>query len=509
MQEALAQIMSYALGVWRHRWLALATAWVLALAGWAYVWQMPEYYAARARIFVDTNSVLRPLMQGLAITPDINQRIAMLSRTLLNRPNLEKLARMNDLDLKVTTDQQRDQMISQLERSIGLRAERGSTSLYTVSVTDRDPELARRIAQSLITIFVESSLSDKRQDSVGAQSFIEQQILEYEKRLVAAENRLARFKQENVDLLPSKWGGDYYTRLEETRKDLKAAELLLEETQQRRDELQRQLASDSPSLAGLLGSAVSTPLDARIEQLQQERDMLLTRYTELHPQVRQLSGTIKDLQAQREEQLKALSGSVPGVDPESTLYGDLRGMLADAEAAVAELRVRVDEFRRREVDLLSKLQQIPETEARLKQLDRDYEIISDQYASLVQRRESAQISQDVESNADDVTFRVVDPPFVPSKPAEPNKLLLNAAVLVGSIGGGVGVALLLSLLQPIVMDARMLAQATGLPLLGAVSFNKSPRQRRSDRWRLVGFSVCTLSLIIVFGGVLLAPKLIA
>ena len=102
MQEVIAQAMTYLWGIWRHKWLALGLAWIVALAGWAYVWQMPESYVATAKLYVDTNSVLRPLMRGLAITPDVNQRMSMMSRTLLSRPNLEKLARMTDLDLQAT-----------------------------------------------------------------------------------------------------------------------------------------------------------------------------------------------------------------------------------------------------------------------------------------------------------------------------------------------------------------------------------------------------------------------
>ena len=88
MQEILAQVFSYIWGVWRHRWLALGVAWLVAIAGWAWVWQLPESYVATARVYVDTNSVLRPLLRGLAIEPNIDQRISMMSRTLLSRPNL-------------------------------------------------------------------------------------------------------------------------------------------------------------------------------------------------------------------------------------------------------------------------------------------------------------------------------------------------------------------------------------------------------------------------------------
>jgi hypothetical protein len=69
-------------------------------------------------------------------------------------------------------------------------------------------------------VFVESSLNEKRDDSTGAQDFLDEQIADYERRLIEAEGRLARFKQQNVDVLPSKWGADYYTRLEKVRKSL-------------------------------------------------------------------------------------------------------------------------------------------------------------------------------------------------------------------------------------------------------------------------------------------------
>ena len=108
-----------------------------------------------------------------------------------------------------------------------------------------------------------------------------------------------------------------------------------------------------------------------------------------------------------------------------------------------------------------------------------------------------------------MTFRVIDPPFVPQKPSKPNKLLLNAGVLVVALGAGVGVALLLALVHPIVTDARMLAYSTGLPLLGTVTWNKSPEEKRSSFWRLAGFTVCGGALLVAFAGVLVAPGVAA
>lgn len=506
MQEIIGQAMTYVWGIWRHKWLALIVAWIVALAGWVYVFQMPESYVGTAKVYVDTNTVLRPLLKGLAITPDINQRVRMMSGTLFSRPNLEKLARMTDLDLRVVTEQDQEKLISRLRDTITLRGQRGNQSLYNIRVKHRERETARRITQSLITVFIESSLNEKRDDSTGATDFLDEQISNYEERLIEAEGRLARFKQQNVDVLPSKWGADYYTRLETTKANLQQARLALSEATERRDALREQM-SGGGSVDNLIAAGVVTPADARMQQMRLRLDDLLARYTDKHPEVRQIQGLLKELEAQRQTELQAITeGGNPAGGGQ--VLSDMQTLFSAAEASVAELTVRVAEFERREEALSSKVTQIPEVEAQLKQLDRDYGVVVKQHTELMERRESARLSQGVEDNASDVTFRVVDPPFVPSKPSEPNKLMLNALVLVFAIGVGGGLALLLALLRPIVVDARMLATVTGLPLLGVVTHNKDSAQTLRDRLSFGVFAAASILLIGAFGGALFAPELL-
>lgn len=506
MQETLAQLFGYIWGVWRYRWIALTVAWFVAVAGWAVVWKMPDAYVASAKVFVDTNSVLRPLLRGLAITPNIDQRVSMMSRTLLSRPNLEKLARMTDLDLTVTTEAQKQALIKNLTESISLQGTRGNASLYNISVKDQDRDTARKLVESLITIFIESSLGDNREASSGAQTFLDDQIREYERRLLEAENRLARFKQQNMDVVAGS-GGDYYTRLEAARADLSQSALLLRESENRRDELQRQLDGEEPVFLGQSGTT-SSPVDARIQGLQSQLDSLLLRYTELHPEVRQLRGLIDELQAEREQEYELLGAGgfqFGGSLQESPVYQGMRSMLAETEASVAELRVRVAEHRQRVEELTGKVSLIPEVEAKLKQLDRDYAVVSGQHQELLQRRESAKLSQDVEDTAGDVSFRVIDPPFVPLEPNEPNKLLLNAGVLLVSLGAGVVVALLLVLVNPVISDAHMLITASGFPLLGTVTYAKPDAEVRKDNWSLAAFSTGLFGLFALFGLVAVNP----
>ena len=103
MNVVFVELLEYVRGMWRRRLVGLSAAWVVAIAGLVALAMAPDKYEASARVFVDTQSVLKPLMSGLAVQPNVEQQVGMLSRTLLSRPNIDKLIRMADLDLDTKT----------------------------------------------------------------------------------------------------------------------------------------------------------------------------------------------------------------------------------------------------------------------------------------------------------------------------------------------------------------------------------------------------------------------
>lgn len=521
MQEILAQLLSYLWGVWRHRWLALAVAWVVAIAGWLWVWQLPESYVARARVYVDTNSVLGPLLAGLAVQPDVENRIGLLSRTLLSRPNLEKLMRMTDLDLQVTTAREKDELIADLSKAIRLSENRKDKSLYAISVRDPDRDTSKRIAQALITVFIESSLSGKREDATGAQGFLDDQIKAYETRLISAETRSAAFRQRHIKILGGR--GGYYRNLNKAKSRLRSAKLQLKEEENRKIELERQIDGEDPLYIAneteILQSGVSElgPLDMQIAAVHENLTALSLKYTDRHPSIRQLKELLSTLEGQRAAEIaearrayeKAIKSRATSNASQysgltnSPVYMGMRQMHAQTKAKIAALKVRVVEYEEGVVELEEQVSTIPEVESQLKQLDRDYGVIRGQHGALLKRRELARLGQDMEQKSSDVTFRVIDPPYVPLMPSEPNKMLLNSIVLLVSIAAGVGVSLLVSLIFPVVFDARTLMALTGLPVLGSVSINVQSEQRRRELYAIVAFASLTAVLLVVFLGMTL------
>ncbi len=117
--------------MWRFRWPAVLVAWLTAIIGVAIVFRIPDQYEATARVYVDTQSILKPLMAGLAVQPNVQQQVEMLSRTLVSRPNVEKVVRMADLDLKSESKADQEALVTRLMADLQIRVGRTRQPVHT------------------------------------------------------------------------------------------------------------------------------------------------------------------------------------------------------------------------------------------------------------------------------------------------------------------------------------------------------------------------------------------
>lgn len=486
MDDLLRQVLSILRAMWRHRWLGLAVAWLVGGIAAVVVMRIPDRYEASARIYVDTDSILRPLMAGLAVQPNVEQRVVMLSRTLISRPNVEKLVRMADLDLNAKSKTAQEALIDQVMNTLQINSA-GRDNLYTLSYRDPDPAKAKRVVQSLTTIFVESAIS-KQKDSSSAVTFLAEQIASYEKKLAEAESRLKDFKLHNIDLQLGE-GKGLTDRVYEIGEQLSQARLELREAENSREALRRQIAGEQPTVsidAPAFVPEITVPeLDGRIEAQKRGLDALLQRYTDQHPDVISAKRLIRDLEEQKRLEIaqrrKMVAGKPPATVNSNPVYQQLKISLNEAEARVASLRARVGEIGARYNRIVSVIKTQPEMEAELAQLNRDYEIHKRNYAGLVERRESASLSGEMEQTGSVADFRLVDPPRASATPVAPNRLFLLPLTLLAALAAGLGASFVASQLRPVFFDGRSLREISGLPILGSVSEIESERQQRKAK----------------------------
>lgn len=507
MDQVLQQILGYAKAAWRRRWWGVVVAWLVCIVGWTWVMTIPDRYAASARVYVDTQTLLKPLLAGLAAEPNVQQQIQMMTRQLVSRPTLEKVARMTDLDVKAKTPEQTEAMLNGLASRIAI-ADAGRENLYTISYQDPNGELAKKVVQSLLTIFVETSLGKTRQDISSSQRFIEEQLQQYQQKLTDAETALTEFKRTHIGMMPGQ-GGGYYAKLAETSALLRQAQLDQQEAVNRRNQLKRQLTDEEPELTAAAMASSNSEIDGRIQALEKQMDLLRLQYTDLHPDIQSTKRLIAKLEEQKKIDLAGRKADPAGARIQNPVYQQLTIAIAEADATVSSLGARVAEYQRRYSDLHNASNMIPQVEQDYTQLMRDYDVYRQNYDALLKRRESVTMSGEVESKTDTVDFRVIDPPFVPSQPAGPDRPLLLSMVTLGGLGAGIAVAFLLSQLRRTVTDRRALRELTGLPLLGAVSRVETDESRRRKRKGLLAYLAALGSLIAAYGAVMILQLLVS
>ena len=504
MEDILQQVKSLLRAAWKYRRLGMLFAWLIGAIAAGVILRIPDKYEASARIFVDTQSILKPLMSGLAVQPNIDQQVMMLSRTLISRPNIEKLIRMSDADLSIQSKADQEALIERLTKTLEIKST-NRDNLYTIAYRDTDPAKAQRIVQSLVSIFVESSLGDKRQDSDSARKFIEEQIRTYEKKLEEAESRLKNFKLRNLEMQTAD-GKSSVDRLGEIAAMLEKARLELREAENSRDALRRQIVGEEPVLlpeAPGADAGISLPeIDGRIDTQKRNLDTLLQKYTDKHPDVIGTRRLIKDLEEQKREEIisrRKFAAVNPGAGVSSNpVFQQLKVSLGEAEANVASLRTRVAEYESRYQRTKELMKSMPQLEAEYTQLNRDYDIHKKNYEQLVTRRESAELTGDLESAGGGADFRLIDPPRASSTPVAPNRLLLLPLGLLLAIAGGLFVAFVASQLRPVFFDGKALREETGLPLLGIVSLLPNETRQKQERSSLIRFLLAGAALVITY-----------
>ena len=505
LQKTLELVVEYIKGVWvKKRYIMLCT-WLICPIGFVKVASMPDVFESSARVYVDTRSVLQPLLRGLALQTDPRQEVAMMVQTLLSRPNLEIIARESDLDITTSDAVQYEKLLKSLSNKIEIIAV-GRDNLYTISYNHPNPDMARTVVQETLDLFVEGSKGDNRRDSAAASQFIDEQINEYENRMTASEQRLANFKRKYSDLLPNQ--GSFYANYSALDENLEQTKLTIKETEQQIVALSNQIDVRKPDADGFgvhsaqAEAGLTTRYDNRIKTLEENLDQLMLKYTELHPDVIEANNLLGKLTKQREQDIEDYLGSnadTAGADRIGSIASALKLEMSRLESEVASLKVREANFSNKIDTLKQKIDLVPQVEAERTALNRDYEITQAKYVELLSRKEQSALAQKADVSSEDVQFKVIDPPIAPQTASGPNRLINYTVALILGFAAGLGLAFVISQLNPLLVKASQLTTLTSYPVLGSVSHLNKAHILKVKRTRLLVFLLSSGIILAMYG----------
>ena len=510
MQDQFSEVLLYAKGVVRNKWVITIVAWFICVGGWVFVYQMPDVYKSTARVHVDTRTMLRPLLRGLAVQTDVRGLVAIMKKLMFTQHNMLKVAELAGMEVEQSSEGKTHSLVNKLKNNVKITGGRGE--IFSITYESSDPQNAKRVVQAVLTVFSEQTQQSTLTDVDSAQRFIDNQIKEYEQRLRNAESTKENFKRINIGLLPGQAGEGQVDEIRKIRQKSESVKLKLSEILSRRQVLQRQLAEalESGEEWGLTEIVENNSVveDARITELKKRKDEILLKYTKNHPNIATIENEILALQSRKDEN-KRLSES-----SDDSFFSSYQAMsnpyVQTIKIAVNNIDVEIASLKARLHSYKIKLQKEDDQfnlrlsiETEMQSLNRDYETIKKNYLALIDRREQATMSSKVDSQVSALKFKIADPANMPLTPSAPNRLLLYTASLVIGFVVGIAISLLIVILRPTFIDAKQLTQLAGIPVLGVVTEVVHKTQVAKNKIRLLKYIFANVFLLVIYSSVMM------
>lgn len=500
MQSWKLQLLGLLGGGWQFRWYGLAVAWLVCLVGWVAVIAIPDAYRSSAKVYIDTDTLMRPLLRNIVVATDTQQEIEVMLRTLLTAPNVERVVRATNPKAANWSAPQMQDAVANVTKNVTLKT-LGTRNLYQIGFTDPNPAYAQAVAQTLLSVMVDSNVGDQRRESDDAHSFLDQQIASYEKKIQAADKRKSDFRVAHLNVFIG--GSD----IDEAKTDILKSQQSVDEIGARRNSLRAQLGAtpatldiNGPAPIQVGGAGTTENKRQQLGMARAKLDDLRAHFTEDYPDV--------VIQKQLVERLKkqVADKANPEEDPNlqsvsNPTYLMLRTKLADEEVNLAVARNRLAEAQKRLDDAGKNAGESIAVRRQYDNLDRDYQALKKNYEALVERREAANITQAAGDQQSNMVFRVVEPPMLANRPVAPNRIVFNLLVLLAGMGAGLATAVALGQVSGRFLTVEQLGQAFALPVLGAVTIARTAadmvRVRRSASFFAAGAGALVVGYLVV------------
>jgi polysaccharide chain length determinant protein (PEP-CTERM system associated) len=493
--------------LWSRKWLivfvTLAVACMVSFAAY----RMPSLYEAKTTIMVDPGKVPDSYVKSTA-TIDASERLALLQEQILSTTRLSQV--IDELHLYEDSKQtlSRGEIVARMRKDVVVNAAAAvapgkDLRAFEISYTSQNPALAARVADRLASLFIEQNMKVREQQVLGTVDFFDHELETAKQDLDQKGQKLAHLKAQYFAELPEAqaWHAQALTSLQiEMRSEMDA----ISAAQQQKVYLESILA-DTPSVSNLdSGAGASSELDGQLERLQEEMDQLRARYGPSYPDVVAKAADIDKLQKQLKQQSSAGVIAKTSSNPVRKHHNPV------IESQIAQIDNEIQERRARETKLKDQiayhegvLEKAPGAEQELTTATNDYNYAADHFKRLEDHKFSADMSSDVETRQKGERFIVLEPAQTPTRPASPNRPLLDAVGLVGGFVLALGTVLALEVADRTIKTQRELAERLKAPIFGEIPWRATKRaHRRGWAISVIGFAANSV-LAFAYSGLLL------
>ncbi|MDX1666713.1 MAG: GNVR domain-containing protein [Saprospiraceae bacterium] len=493
MNDSIKQIGKYAYCVYRYKYIFLAVSLLVMTAVGVYTHFLPKLYKAETTVFIEKN-VIDELVEGIAITPSLSNRIKQLKLVMLSRDLVTRTLEDIEADIFVKSEEKQQAYITNLIDRINVKI--GRDNYFRVSLVDQDPVFAQQFINKLVGKYVEQSISSTRDETYGANRFLEEQLLIFKDKLINAQDKIINFRNQQGILFSTDETGTI-NELRKLMSEIEEISMVEESLKAKKRELSYQLSKTQPTTSTISEGETTN----RLVSMQRRLENLRLRYTENYPEVMQLKQEIAELQKRLEDpnQVEAATQTTR-MTSANPIYQKLQEQLIDIEAELSSLATKKMKLERAVAKREQELKDVPEAKKELNILIQDRDSIKKVYESLLARMGQSEVSKQMEIGNKTATFRVIDPALLPTKPISPDMLKMLLAAIGGGFACGFGLVFLLDTLDSRVRDIDFV-EGLGVSVLAAVPRIASTQTLRRRRVTDLLLLVFTGLYILGFAGI--------
>jgi succinoglycan biosynthesis transport protein ExoP len=560
-EEEYKSLSDYVVILKRRRYQLLVPAAIVILLTVFFAVGLPAKYTSTATILIEEQAIPRDLVRS-TITSFAAQQIQVITQRVMTVDNIHQIVRKYNLYEQGEGKARlpRTELALMFSESVDLDLVSASvidprsgrptdaTIAFTLSFEDRSPDATQKVANELVSLYLNENLRTRAVKASGATDFLSGEAAALNNELMKQESVLATFKENNEGALPELYQFNLSV-VERTEREFSDTNLRIQELQKRVIQLAAQLTQLSPSAPVILASGAVVLSDAdRLDALQSEYRKKSALYHDNHPDLKRLTREIsvlqavngdvdtgqdiqKQLQAQRDElaslQQRYTADHVKVVRAKKVM-GELQAKLDNIDTTNAGLltaaeittpdnptyvlldtqlkasRAEIQSLNSKKITLNSKINEYeqlikraPAVEKGYQALLRDYQTTGQKYQDLRAKLREAEVSKNLEKERKGEHFTLIEPPALPLTPTSPNRIAIIMVGFILAIAAGVGYVVILEAMDGSIRGAKALTKVMGVAPFVVIPYleNGDDTRVRAKR-RSIAVSIAATMLLI-------------
>lgn len=460
-------------------------------AGGALAVLLPTVYRAEARLVVESEQIPGELASS-TVQVEPTEQLEIIRQRILTRETLIDMA--NRLGIYEGEDGVRarmeaDEIVEDLRERIGIVTTGGDeqATIVTIGFTAPTAQLASSVANEVVTLILQENVEMRTRVAGQTLDFFQQEVDRLDGELQSQGATIQAFQEANRDALPdsSEFRRGQLVSAQERLLQMDRDEAALVDRRARLVEIYEETGAVAP-----LAEAAQTPEQRQLQDLRNQLAGALAVLAPTNPRVRIIEGQIAALEATVAAQGGAASGAASGAG-----LSAYELQLADIDAQVEGIRAERDRVQAGMEEMQASLNATPGNAIQLDTLQRDYAALRTQYDEAVRNRSLAETGEQIEALSRGQRISIIEQAVPPREPESPNRPLVAAAGLGGGLALGLGLVVLLEVLNRSIRRPVEITRALGIATFATLPLMRSRREVRQRRLKiLAAFAVVLVGI---------------